>query len=118
MRAGTCPGATAAGAEPMPSLCRLPQPPWRAKRAASAATLIMRAHSASEDARKRADDTRPEPGSSARTVAITRRRDATDDAARAGRLFLKSSSRSSFLSEHDLFRKPLHTFRDHAFDHR
>jgi hypothetical protein len=35
-------------------------------------------------------------------------------AARAGRLFLESSSRSSFLFEHDLFRKPLHTFRDHA----
>ena len=29
---------------------------------------IMRAHSASEDARKRADDTRPEPGSSARAA--------------------------------------------------
>jgi uncharacterized circularly permuted ATP-grasp superfamily protein/uncharacterized alpha-E superfamily protein len=29
---------------------------------------IVRAHSASEDARKRADDTRPEPGSSARAV--------------------------------------------------
>src|SRR5262245_47378898 len=28
--------------------------------------------------------------------------------------FLESSSRSSFLFEHDLFRKPLHTFRDHA----
>jgi hypothetical protein len=27
---------------------------------------ILRAHSASEDVRKRADDTRPEPGSSAR----------------------------------------------------
>src|SRR5262245_54014463 len=27
---------------------------------------------------------------------------------------LKSSSRSSFSFEHDLFRKPLHTFRDHA----
>ena len=30
--------------------------------------FIVRAHSASEDARKRADDTRPEPGSSARAV--------------------------------------------------
>jgi putative ABC transport system substrate-binding protein len=30
----------------------------------------VRAHSASEDARKRADDTRPEPGSSARVVPI------------------------------------------------
>ena len=30
--------------------------------------LIVRAHSASEDARKRADDTRPEPGSSAREL--------------------------------------------------
>jgi 4,5-dihydroxyphthalate decarboxylase len=29
---------------------------------------VMRAHSASEDARKRADDTRPEPGSSARAA--------------------------------------------------
>jgi hypothetical protein len=27
---------------------------------------------------------------------------------------LESSSRSRFLFEHDLFRKPLHTFRDHA----
>jgi hypothetical protein len=32
----------------------------------------VRAHSASEDARKRADDTRPEPGSSAR-AALTQR---------------------------------------------
>src|SRR5262249_8373989 len=32
----------------------------------------------------------------------------------AGRLFFESSSRFSFLFEHDLFRKPLHTFRDHA----
>ena len=31
-------------------------------------TSIVRAHSASEDARKRADDTRPEPGSSARAA--------------------------------------------------
>src|SRR5882672_10369462 len=31
---------------------------------------IMRAHSASEDARKRADDTRPEPGSSARAEQV------------------------------------------------
>src|SRR3977135_4123147 len=31
---------------------------------------MVRAHSASEDARKRADDTRPEPGSSARVVPI------------------------------------------------
>src|SRR5215475_10721254 len=28
--------------------------------------------------------------------------------------FFESSSRFSFLFEHDLFRKPLHTFRDHA----
>ena len=28
--------------------------------------------------------------------------------------FPESSSHSSFLFEHDLFRKPLHTFRDHA----
>ena len=32
---------------------------------------MMRAHSASEDARKRADDTRPEPGSSARAGGKT-----------------------------------------------
>jgi nicotinate dehydrogenase subunit A len=32
---------------------------------------IVRAHSASEDARERADDTRPEPGSSARAAAAT-----------------------------------------------
>ena len=38
--------------------------------------LYVRAHSASEDARKRADDTRPEPGSSARGGAT-----ASDDAA-------------------------------------
>src|SRR5712671_2081169 len=31
---------------------------------------MMRAHSASEDARKRADDTRPEPGSSARAAGV------------------------------------------------
>ena len=45
-----------------------------------------------------------------------RRRDCAPTRARAGRLFFESSSRSSFLSEHDLFRKPLHTFRDHAFN--
>src|SRR6266508_5603096 len=28
--------------------------------------------------------------------------------------FFESSSRFSFVFEHDLFRKPLHTFRDHA----
>src|SRR3979411_3265001 len=33
-----------------------------------AGNSIRRAHSASEDARKRADDTRPEPGSSARAA--------------------------------------------------
>src|SRR5258708_28768713 len=33
---------------------------------------------------------------------------------RAGRLFFESSSRSSLLLEHDLFRKPVSTFRDHA----
>jgi protocatechuate 4,5-dioxygenase, beta chain len=50
------------------------RPRWRAKRAASAATPRVRAHSASEDARERADDTRSEPSSSARpvrTVPIT-----------------------------------------------
>src|SRR6187401_3594188 len=33
-------------------------------------------------------------------------------------IFPVSSSRSSFLFEHDLFRKPLHTFRDHALSRR
>ena len=33
------------------------------------ANSVVRAHSASEDARKRADDTRPEPGSSARDAS-------------------------------------------------
>src|SRR3954469_16008619 len=33
-------------------------------------------------------------------------------------IFPASSSRSSFLFEHDLFRKPLHIFRDHAFAER
>src|ERR1043166_321704 len=33
---------------------------------------------------------------------------------RARRLFFESSSRSSFLFEHDLFGKTLHTFPDHA----
>src|SRR5258708_9751721 len=33
---------------------------------------------------------------------------------RAGRLFFESSSRSTLLLEHDLFRKPVSTFRDHA----
>jgi acyl-CoA synthetase (AMP-forming)/AMP-acid ligase II len=46
---------------------------WRQAVLASAASSqrgdsMMRAHSASEDARKRADDTRPEPGSSARAA--------------------------------------------------
>ena len=34
------------------------------------ANSVVRAHSASEDARKRADDTRPEPGSSARATLV------------------------------------------------
>jgi len=34
---------------------------------------IVRAHSASEDARKRADDTRPELGSSARAALVQKR---------------------------------------------
>ena len=38
---------------------------------------IVRAHSASEDARERADDTRPEPGSSARAALV--RNDLPDD---------------------------------------
>src|SRR5437660_4673209 len=33
---------------------------------------------------------------------------------RAGSLFFESSSRSSLLLEHDLFRKPVPTFRDYA----
>ena len=35
---------------------------------------------------------------------------------RAEWLFFKSPSRSKFLFAHDLVRKPLHTFRDHALD--
>ena len=35
---------------------------------AARASVVVRAHSASEDARERADDTRPEPGSSARAA--------------------------------------------------
>src|SRR4029077_11361424 len=39
---------------------------------------------------------------------------AMDVSARAGCLFFESSSRSDLLSEHDLFRKPVSTFRNHA----
>src|SRR5262249_27332356 len=37
---------------------------------------------------------------------------------RARRLFFESPSRSNLLLEHDLFRKPVPTFRDHALQCR
>ena len=50
----------------------------------------VRAHSASEDARERADDTRPEPGSSAR-AALERQRASVDDG--SGHAFDRESPR-------------------------
>jgi len=51
---------------------------------------IVRAHSASKDARERADDTRPEPGSSAR-AALERQRASVDDG--SGHAFDRGSPR-------------------------
>src|SRR4051794_40906767 len=53
---------------------------------------IVRAHSASEDARERADDTRPEPGSSARAV-LERQRASADDGSGHGAAFDRGSPR-------------------------
>src|SRR5712691_10522940 len=63
---GSCPACSPRAARSPSTAAARPKPRWRAKRAASAANSILRAHSASEDARERADDTRPELGSSAR----------------------------------------------------
>src|SRR5712691_5916006 len=55
---------------------------------------VMRAHSASEDARERADDTRPEPGSSARAAL------ASEASGQRGNSVMRAHSASEDAREH------------------
>src|SRR5262249_50436633 len=61
---------------------------------------------------------RLEPGQGARTGRCSWRFEGPLRDFRARRLFFESSSHSTLLLEHDLFRKPVSTFRDHALDMR